>query len=148
MDFEITASAQRAADRYLVEDLTKRYAQGIDRRDWAAVDRCFSPEARVEGTRFRGAYPEYISNLRPSVERFRTTMHYVTNQLTEFTGETTAHVVTYAMAFHLGSDTDDFVIGVRYLDDVERKEGDWWITKRIVEGVWQRPLAGQVQELT
>jgi hypothetical protein len=141
-------TVQLLADRFLIEDLPKRYAHGIDARDWDAVDACFSPKAIVQGTRHTGQYPEYIADLRPGVEKYQTTMHFFGNQLTDFTGADSAHLVTYGVAFHLGSDGEDFVIGVRYIDDVEREGDRWWITKRIVKGVWHRPLAGEIRGLT
>ena len=75
-------------------------------------------------------------------------MHFFGNQLTDFTGADRAHVVTYGVAFHLGSDGEDFVVAVRYIDDVERESNRWWITRRIVQGVWHRPLAGKIGNLS
>jgi SnoaL-like domain len=142
-----SGTAGRISDRMAIEDLVRRYAQGIDQRNWSQVDSCFTPEAVIRGTRSSGIYPDYIAALRPSVERFGTTMHYVTNQLTHFTGEHTAETVAYAMAYHLGSGDEDFVIGVRYHDNVGRIDGDWRITGRVVEGIWQRPTSGDVRPL-
>jgi hypothetical protein len=57
--------------------------------------------------------------------------------------------VTYGIAYHLGSGTgSDFVIGVRYRDDVVREGGRWQISGRVVEGVWRQPLGADVAELS
>ena len=94
----------------------------------------------VRGTTFSGPYPEYMGSLRGAVEGYRTTMHFFGNQLTEVTADT-GHCVTYGIAYHLGSGTgSDFVIGVRYRDDVVREGGRWLISGRVVEGVWRQPL--------
>jgi hypothetical protein len=147
MNSDIPDAAQAAADRYIIEDLPKRYAHGIDARDWDAVDACFSPKAVVQGTRHSGDYLDYIGVLRPNVERFQTTMHFIGSQLTDFTSDDSAHLVTYGIAFHLGSDGEDFVTGVRYIDEVERDSARWWITRRTVQSVWLRPLSGEVRHL-
>ena len=144
---EINAS-EKAIDRMEIEDLARRYAHGIDARDWDSVDACFSPTAVVRGTTFSGPYPEYMGSLRGAVESYRTTMHFFGNQLTEI-GADTGHCVTYGIAYHLGSGTgSDFVIGVRYRDDVARADGRWLISARVVEGVWRQPLGADVAELS
>jgi hypothetical protein len=141
-------SAGKAAVRMEIEDLARRYAHGIDARKWDQVDSCFSPMATVRGTTFSGRYPEYISSLRGAVEGYRTTMHFFGNQLTEATAST-GHCVTYGIAYHLGSGTgSDFVIGVRYLDDVACEDGRWLIQHRVVEGIWRQPLGAEVAELS
>jgi hypothetical protein len=144
---EINA-AEKATDRMEIEDLARRYAHGIDARDWERVDSCFSPTASVRGTTFSGPYPEYMDSLRGAVESYRTTMHFFGNQLTEVAADT-GHCVTYGIAYHLGSGTgNDFVIGVRYRDDVVRSGGQWLISGRVVEGIWRQPLGTDVVELS
>jgi hypothetical protein len=141
-------AAEKAVDRMEIEDLARRYAHGIDARNWDRVDSCFSPTAAVRGTTFSGPYPEYMNSLRGAVESYRTTMHFFGNQLTEVTADT-GHCVTYGIAYHLGSGTgSDFVIGVRYRDDVVREDGHWLISGRVVEGIWRQPLGADVAELS
>ena len=142
------STAEQAIDRMAIEDLARRYAHGIDARDWDRVNSCFSPTALVRGTSFSGPYPEYMGSLRGAVESYRTTMHFFGNQLTEVTGDT-GHCVTYGIAYHLGSGTgSDFVIGVRYRDDVARQDDRWLINGRVVEGVWRQPLGADMVELS
>jgi hypothetical protein len=89
-----------------------------------------------------------MGSLRGAVESYRTTMHFFGNQLTEVTADT-GHCVTYGIAYHLGSGTgSDFVIGVRYRDDVVREDGRWVISGRVVEGIWRQPLGAEVIELS
>jgi hypothetical protein len=144
--------ADKTADRMEIEDLARRYAHGIDGRNWEQVDSCFSPTAEVRGTTYSGAYPQYMASLRGAVEGYRTTMHFFGNQLTEVGGDT-GRCVTYGIAYHLGSQAGrDFVIGVRYTDDVVRAGGRWVISNRVVEGVWRQalglPLGPEVTELS
>ncbi|MCU1656083.1 MAG: hypothetical protein JWO57_739 [Pseudonocardiales bacterium] len=138
----------RAQDRYEIEDLGRRYAHGIDDRDWAKVDSCFADDAYVQGQSFGGPYPDYITNLRQSVETFGTTMHFLGNQLTEVHGDR-ARMVTYGIAYHLASSTPggDFVIGVNYVDDVARRETGWLIVRRSVFGIWRQSLTSGVDIL-
>ena len=140
--------ADKTTDRMEIEDLARRYAHGIDGRNWKQVDSCFSPAAEVRGTTYSGPYPEYMGSLRVAVETYRTTMHFFGNQLTEVSGDT-GHCVTYGIAYHLGGGAGrDFVIGVRYTDDVTRTGGRWVISGRVVEGIWRQPLGPEVTALS
>jgi hypothetical protein len=142
------SSVDKAIARMEIEDLPRRYAHGIDGRKWDLVDSCFAPTAEVRGTTYSGPYPEYMRSLRGAVEGYRTTMHFFGNQLTEVTAGT-GRCVTYGVAYHLGSGTGrDFVIGVRYQDEVVREGGTWLIHGRVVEGIWRQPLGTDVIELS
>jgi ketosteroid isomerase-like protein len=136
---------QRLLDRIEIEDLARRYSHAIDARDWPGVDACFSPNATVVGTTSQGPYPEYIKNLRPSVESFKTTMHFLGDQVVTVEGDR-GSVTTYGVAFHLGATPpgEDFVIGVHYVDQVGREDGVWRITQRFVKAIWRKSL-GDVQ---
>jgi hypothetical protein len=140
-------AVQQLVDRRDIEDLVHRYAFAIDARDWAAIDELFLPDAYVSGTTSQARYPEYIAALRPTVEQYHTTMHFLGNQLSRVEGDT-GHVDTYAVAFHLGEGTPEIVVGVCYRDDVARIDGRWRITGRAVTGLWRRALAGEIVPLS
>jgi len=75
--------------------------------------------------------------------------HYVAVEEKIEAGGDSGHCVTYGIAYHLGSGTGgDFVIGVRYRDDVVRADGRWVISGRVVEGIWRQPLGSEVTELS
>lgn len=135
--------SQPAQDRLDIEDLPRRYAHGIDERNWARVDSCFAEDAQVTGQQHRGPYPEYIAQLRRSVETFRTTMHFVGNQIVDLHGDS-GDMRTYGIAYHLGNThpDGDFVVGVHYVDHVVRREDRWLIHKRSVFGIWRQALSG------
>ena len=123
-----------------VGDVILRYARGVDRRDWDLVRSCFADDAAVEGSRFSGPIDEYLAMLRPGVEAFPTTMHFMGNQLAEIDGER-ASTETYAIAHHFADAEgreERIVMGVRYLDDLERRDGRWVIVHRRAISDWIR----------
>jgi len=69
-------------------------------------------------------------------------MHFMGNQLIELDGDT-ARVETYAVAYHwkdevAGTDhPENLVVGVRYLDTVQRRSEGWRITRRQVAPDWR-----------
>jgi hypothetical protein len=134
--------AQELQDRDEIARLIRTYAHGVDRRDWDLVRSCFSDDAEAQGSRSAGPIEPYLAALRPGVEFFPTTMHFMGNQLVELDGDT-AHVETYAVAYHwkdevAGTDhPENLVVGVRYLDTVQRRQEGWRITRRQVAPDWR-----------
>src|SRR5437867_43340 len=135
---EIDAMVRELWDRDRIARVPRLYARGIDRRDWALVRSCFTATAMIEGSRATAPVDEYIAQLRPGVEYFPTTMHFMGNQLVEVDGDS-GEVDTYALAFHWRAQDggeehpEDLVVGVRYHDTVVRHSDGWLIAHRHVD---------------
>ena len=73
--------------------------------------------------------------------RFRTTMHKLGQALIEIDGDV-AQSETYAVCHHVieegGHDVADNVMGIRYLDRFERRDGAWRIARRALRWEWIR----------
>lgn len=131
---------QALHDRAAIHDLLMRYARGVDRRDLDLVAACFAPDARYEGALGVGTIDVALAALRERMQRYQMTMHLLANQLIELAGDH-AHCETYALVYHRlvdDADQEDFVVGVRYLDDLARHGADWWIVHRQAVLEWQR----------
>ena len=131
---------QALLDRAAILDLLTRYAHGVDRRDLALVAGCFTPDAAYEGSLGRGGISVALDALRERMPRYRATMHFLTNHAIELQGDR-ATCETYALVYHRleGEDEDeDFVVGVRYLDDLVRLPDGWRISRRRTAMEFQR----------
>ena len=127
-------------DRAAIRDLLMRYGRAVDHRDFDVVAACFTPDATYDGTLGRGTIADALVSLRQRMERFRTTMHFMSTQVIELRG-TDAGCETYALVYHrTGSDEarDDLIVGVRYLDDLTRGDSGWRIRHRTAKLEWQR----------
>jgi hypothetical protein len=127
-------------DRELIRELPQRYAHGIDTRDWKEVRLVFDDACHVDG--MMGSLPidAYLSRLRPSVEVYPATLHFMGNQYVQVDGDE-GHVETYAVAYHIeadGSPHPDLVMGVRYMDSVVRRGSVWRISRRRTIRQWHR----------
>jgi 3-phenylpropionate/cinnamic acid dioxygenase small subunit len=145
----LEAMVREARDRDQIAQLIVTYAQGIDRRDWDLVRSCFADDASVEGSRTTAPIDPYLAEMRPGVDYYPTTMHFMGNQLIEVDGDT-GHIQTYAVAYHWKDEEagkehpENLIVGVRYRDTVERRADGWIITKRKVEPDWRRGPYPQV----
>jgi hypothetical protein len=127
-------------DRELIRDLPQVYAHGVDTRDWKKVRSVFGDDCHVDG--MMGSLPidGYLEKLRPGVEAYPATLHFMGNQYVRIDGDR-GHVETYAVAYHMeaeGSPHPDLVMGVRYLDDVARRGEGWRIVRRSTIRQWHR----------
>lgn len=136
-------------DRALIADLPRRYARGLDLRDFDAARAVFRDDCTVQGTLQEAPIDAYWAGLTPGVAAYEATMHFMGNQYVVLEpGADVGHVETYAVAHHLetpGNGHDDLVMGVRYRDDVSRAGDDWRIVHRSVALMWARgPLPRRV----
>jgi ketosteroid isomerase-like protein len=136
------AGAQLAylADRQAIRDLVTRYACAIDRRDFAAVAACFTPDAETDYTYFKGPIGEVLDKIRTGVSSFVMTMHVLGNHLAEVAGDT-ATSETYAICYHRRASVPDgaqLVVAMRYLDDLVRTAEGWRIRRRHATVEWQQ----------
>jgi hypothetical protein len=130
-------------DREQIVGLTRRYARGVDRRDWDQVRSAFTDGATVQGSLSGGPVDEYLATIRTAVEKYIRTMHVLSNHEVDLDGDR-AKAQTYAVAFHWmveppGTfDSGNLVAGVRYIDDLVRMGDGWAIEHRQVSGEWSR----------
>jgi hypothetical protein len=125
-----------------IRDVQIRYCRGADRMDFDLMRSCFHPDATTDFGFFGGSVSEFIAAGRESLKSFLCTTHNTGNQLVEVEGET-AWAEHYAVATHrLPADNTtplrDFVTAVRYIDRMERRDGEWRIAHRRLLLDWCR----------
>lgn len=136
---EIHPELQQLLDEAAIRRVMVRYARGVDRRDFELAGTCFATDAFAsypgswEGTG-RARIVEFLH----IAKQYESTMHFIGNQTVEIQdGRATAE--TYAIAYHRrAGGASDFTIGVRYIDDFERRNGEWLITRHLPVRDWVR----------
>jgi hypothetical protein len=122
--------------------MPQRYSRAIDARDIDAVAQLFDPEGTVDGARGSSTVPAYLDNLRNAERVYEKSMHVLGDPLIEHEiNSDTARLDTYAVVYQLraaGSAETDLTLGMRYLDEVVRKDGRWMITHRKTTTLWTR----------
>lgn len=127
-------------DRAAIQDLLVRYAHCVDRRDLEGVAACFTSDAGYRGSLGEGTIQNALVALRQRMDRYESTMHLLGNQLIEIDGDR-AKSETYAIAHHRinnNGDRRNLTVGVRYEDDLVRRDGRWIICRRVVHMEWER----------
>jgi hypothetical protein len=129
------------AGRHAVQDVLLRYCRGVDRRDYALVRSCYHDDAYDFHGSYEGGPDGFIEHLKRNA-RWDRTMHVIANQLIEVDGDV-ARCESYCVSYHRRDPTgteeaEDMVIGLRYVDRVERRKGEWRIARRICAMEWSR----------
>jgi len=141
-------------DEQAIRDVLARYWRGIDRQDPELVLGTYHPGAYDDHGYYKGPVEGFVETLRPGVwSYFANTQHFAGNVQIDLRGPDRARAESYAVAHHIrrgaragegaGGD-DDLVYGLRYVDDFERRGGEWRIARRVCAWDWHRidPVGG------
>jgi hypothetical protein len=125
-----------------IKMVPQRYARGLDTKDFDSSRALFSDDCFVTGSISQAAIDPYWAQLIPGVEAYMATMHFMGNQFVDHEpGSDVATCETYAVAYHIeapDSPLADLLMGVRYQDTLERRDGRWLITARTSIPQWVR----------
>lgn len=145
----MTYDLQTLADRAAIEDVLLRYFRSCDRADGALMRETFFADAQVDyGDFFRGGLDGFIAAAEgpEAFGGYDRTMHFVGNMLVELEGDV-AFAETYVIAHHTTKSghawEGAFVpVYMRYLDRLERRDGQWAVARRRVVFEWVRKDTG------
>lgn len=135
-----TADLTTVIDREAIRDVITRVARGEDRRHAALLKSAFWPDARVDLAVFAGSFDEYFGWVVPGADAILNTLHTLGQSMIALR-EDSAKVETHVTSYHridTGSEERDTVIGGRYLDRLEKREGEWRIASRVMLYDWFR----------
>ena len=115
------------ADRLAIVQVLTLYSRGIDRCDLDALTATFWPDASAQyGAEPQNAHAWAAATLA-ALKGMRRTAHALSNMLITLDGDT-AQAETYCTAYHEIEGPEgpiEMVVGGRYLDRLEKRDGDW-----------------------
>ena len=134
----------QAFTRLLAKDAIREaiimHARGLDRFDDATVARAYHVDAREDHGHYIGEAKGYIEHARCGHERFFDAhQHFVTNQTIDLDGDV-AHAETYFLAALRRKEGGADLVGGRYVDRLERRDGRWAIVERACIMEWNCEL--------
>jgi 3-phenylpropionate/cinnamic acid dioxygenase small subunit len=131
-----------AEDTLEITQLLYRYARAIDGRDWKALERVFTPDARIHYAVERGAdlrFAELGPWLAKAMTIFKATQHVISNPLVELAGDA-ARCTSYLTGTHVQVRRDGREVltteGSVYTDELVRTPQGWRIAARKLERLW------------
>ncbi|HAF43309.1 MAG TPA: hypothetical protein DCG90_16390 [Sphingobium sp.] len=134
MDGSVAALLARAR----IGDCLARLARGEDRRDAGLIRSCWWPDARYDYGVRAGDFADYLAWVVPGSDAIANTQHILGQSHVELAGSK-ARAETHVLSYHrvdMGAGDRDKVIGGRYLDLLEERDGNWRIATRIMLYDW------------
>jgi hypothetical protein len=117
-------------DRQDIADCLVRFSRGMDRFDRELFLSAFHPDAVIAAGDFVGGPVELYDWAQPMHEAGQyATTHNLLNNSCEIDGDT-AHSETYYLFVGRNRDDSNWLAGGRYLDRLERRDGEWRIAFR------------------
>jgi hypothetical protein len=116
-----------------IRDVLIRYTRGIDRMDVELVRSTYHPDAHDDHGAYQGGVEGFLAWFRDALSYFDATMHFIGNQLVELEPDEPGH---------------DLVTALRYVDRMERRDGEWRIADRRCVFDWTRrdPIVGEWEQ--
>lgn len=119
------------------------FSRALDRLDRELLARQFWPDAEVDyGVFYKGAVAGFVDVAMGFQGAMRDTQHLVGNVQASVDGDR-ATAESYVHAHHViaqGADLVQLMVGARYLDRLERRDGEWRIAFRTEVLDWGRWL--------
>ena len=117
--------------RMEIAELMWRYCRGIDRHDNEILEALFWPDCEINYTNlFSGDRASFLAWANPHHEAlYINHQHHVTSQIIDIDGDT-AHGEHYCLVFLQRVDGSILVSSGRYLQQFERRNGEWRIGVR------------------
>lgn len=131
---------QQLADRAAIIDTVSRYCRAVDRMDRDLMTSCFHPDAVDTHGSFAGTRDEYLDWVFPLLESYDSTFHFIGQVLVELDGDD-ARSEAYGIAHHRtagGTDRQNLVTGFRFVDEWQRRDAVWRISRRTAITDWSR----------
>jgi hypothetical protein len=147
--------------RQEITDLSSRYALGIDRCDLKILATVWWPDSLIDFGRGPVNAAQWSKDIMVFLQRINQTQHFMSNFLVWFeAGMKRARTQSYVHAYHevpgengIAPGTNglqEMIMGGRYLDVVECREGEWrilqrrffldWNSNRLASAEWSKGL--------
>ena len=159
-------SPQRIADRFMIQDLMYRWCRAVDRLDRQGMLDIFGPGAIDSHGPYIGPAEGLVDWILERHKPIAVSSHFIGNLLIEFADENTALVESYVRTIQqypphakqqlaqltggAAGRTEaavDMFTSSRYIDRVERRDGQWRIARRDLAQDWKQIVEVQHQAL-
>ncbi|MCY1334253.1 SnoaL-like domain protein [compost metagenome] len=126
-----------------LHELVAAYCTGVDRRDRTLLEPLWWPEASMDFGLFNGPAAQFCELITAANPALEITYHFTSNELFEIDGDrATGRAYVIGMSALLnGGEASQHMVGGRYLDNYERRDGVWKFTRRVFVLDWNTNAA-------
>lgn len=139
---DISFELQRLLDKQAIIELSHQYCRAADRRDYQLLASLYHDDAREDhGDFFKGLAKDFLKQM-PAIQKPMKILHHNITSHNIFFDKTRpdyAEGEIYVLAFHQVETAEgdmDLLIGGRYLDHYEKRQGQWKFSFRTIVADW------------
>lgn len=128
-------------DKQAIHEVLMRYCRGVDRVDRVVIASAFHPDARCEFGELVLSGDEIADAISDAAGSYHLTQHIIGNELIELDGDTARSEAYYLSNTTIADDDGGKLLRMRagrYVDLLERRDGEWRIADRVVVEDWAR----------
>lgn len=137
-----------------VHDLSLRYAEGIDRRDWDLYRSCFADEVLIDFSSFTHvpasgaptAAEDWVDAVRGTIDGFASTQHLIGNHRISFDTADSARYTAYIQAQHWMERDRFYLVGGWYENRAVCENETWRLSQVILHQEWDAGDRGLLRE--
>lgn len=135
---------QMLVDKSRITELLTRYLRAIDRADIDTLRACYGAGATEEhGGMYSGTAQGYVDSIQDALRHPRAVgTHTLSNVLIDLDGDRAAseHYVLALTRVRVDGVITDYLVSSRIIDELERRDGQWLITRRRLRFDWSQEL--------
>jgi hypothetical protein len=140
------AALRKLIDRQAIIDCIIKTTRGRDRDDEELFRDAYHPDAVEDHGGYIGGLDGLCGYLDVAMSYFSGYQRYVGNMDIDIDGDE-AHVESYYLiTLRMENSTTLMMSGGRYLDRLEKRDGEWRIATRVVVGEWTANVEGSAME--
>jgi hypothetical protein len=141
---------QELLDKKACEDVLMRYGRTLDWLDEGGQESCFWPDAEIDYGFFKGSGADWVPTVMEVERTSPRRWHVSTGVMVQIKGDK-AKSECYGLA--VGSseneqgDQVDTMFGGRYLDELEKRDSEWRISKRSYIADWVHQFPSGIEAI-
>ena len=132
---ELQVRLERLSDKEAIRDVIHRYCRAVDRCDLELHKSCYWPDSIDDHGFFGGNGIEFCEYVVPVLKEVHSSIHAITNTIIDFEGDRAFCESQWSVIHRLVDEEDssrflDYWHQGRYLDVMEKRNGEWRIKVR------------------
>ena len=121
---------QELLDKQAIREILQKYSRTMDWLDEKGQESCYWPDAHIDFGFFSGRADAFVPMIMVHEQKAVKRWHLVTGETIKINGNK-AEVESYGISTgSSGSDNPSNMYGGRYLDEFEKRNDEWRISKR------------------
>ena len=150
MEEQMQQQLQELLDKKACEEVLMRYGRTLDWLDQTGQEECFWPDAEIDYGFFRGTGKDWVPVVMAVESSSVRRWHLSTGVMVQVQGDgakSECYGLSAGTTENEQGELVDTLFGGRYLDEFEKRNGQWRISRRVYIADWIHHFPNGLEEL-